>query len=317
MINSQEFPRTPPRSPGYSLNFSSEKCKGKMTLCNKEAYVTKSHIQYKNELSSEVDNYYGDGKLIENIFIRHGLGTYYYIEGCKYFGNWEENKKVGIGVFIYSNNVVSFGERDINNQIKNCLIYWPDSSEGFKQSFIGNIENKSPMNGLFYVKDKTTRIDSNEMSHYLYCGKRNNENKMDDDEAILYDFNRNFMFIGIIKNDTIIMGYEIILSTSFSIQNIIFIIRNIEKNQIKEIIKQEDIAIADINLIYRRSNAFIYNYLKKSTLVEYLNTAYCDIRKYSKDTIGLMPSPEIIDKLKKRSVEIKTLINKSIIIKEV
>lgn len=316
MVNRHELPKTPPR-PGYSINFSSEKCNGKVTLCNQEALATKSHIQYKNDLSSEVDNYYGEGKLNNNTFIRHGIGTYHYSEGCKYFGCWDENKKIGLGVFIYSNSVISFGERDINNQISNCLIYWPNSSMGFSQAFLGTMTSKTPLNGLFYVNNDSSTKRNNNMLHYLYCGKRNQNDEMDDDEAILYDFNRNFLFIGILKNNIIVMGYEIILSSNLAIENILFIIRNPDKNQLKEVVTQEFIATADKNMVYRRANQFMCYFLRNPTLVEYLNDVHYDLLEWNQKTCHTMPSQEIIDMLKKKRLEISTFINKAIKSREV
>ena len=80
----------------------------------------------------------------------HGKGTFYFTDGKKYVGDWNDGVRTGYGIFTTPDNSMRYEGYWVNNTFhgKGTLIY----SDGRK--YIGNIENgKASGRGVFYFSN--------------------------------------------------------------------------------------------------------------------------------------------------------------------
>jgi len=160
-------------------------------------------------------NIYIGGISIFDFQSRIGFGLNKYINNYDksfYIGQWENNKKCGIGFLKIDKNHLYFGNFK-ENQINEDGIYY-------------NKENDNFFYGLFNEGEFKKGLYANLTLDTYYFGKFINSKK-NDDFSVYVNYKMNRIFIGEIQNDIFIKGYIIFLKIEETNNNIILITKNI------------------------------------------------------------------------------------------
>ena len=182
---------------------------------NVQQHLTKQTDERNYIIYIKYKNIYIGGLSIFDFESREGFGLNKYInnkEQSFYIGQWEDNKKNGIGFLKIDNNHLYFGKFK-DNQLNEDGLYF---NKGNGNYFYGIFNNGKFERGLF----------NNLKKDVYYIGKFIN-GKKNDDFSIYVNYNKNMIFIGKIINDIFTNGYIITLKKEETNNNIIMEVKNI------------------------------------------------------------------------------------------
>lgn len=149
-------------------------------------------------------------------FTKHILGFNVFSNNDIYLGQVVNGNRQGTGFYKYEKNVLESGKQEYffgdfkdNKKNKKGCYFWFDEDINEKTNFencffdilIGYIENNEFAFG--------TMINKTEDGTYFYFGGFSSNGKKNDDQGIIYDINKNKIFIGNIKDDIMKNGFLI------------------------------------------------------------------------------------------------------------
>ena len=252
------FSKEPIDTNNYKINYFGEKSDKYFEYLNSFYEKNNNDLDPRKNLKNPLDdrNYiiyikykdiYIGGLSIFDFKTREGFGLNKYLNEkvqSFYIGQWEKNKKCGIGFLKIDESHLYFGKFK-DNQIN-------------ENGFYLNKNNQNLFYGLFNNGEFNQGIYNNLNKNIFYIGKFNNSKK-NDDFSIYVNNARNRIFIGQIENDNFIIGYIVILKVEETKNSIITKIKNIfyknrekySKVNIKQNKYLEDFLYSLPNIIYR------------------------------------------------------------------
>ena len=109
-------------------------------------------VNYNDDPHGKGTYYYANGDKYEGMFEnnqRHGKGTYYYANGDKYVGMWKNGKAHGKGTFYWADGEKYVGMWENDQKHGKGTYYWADGDR-----YEGDWKNdKKHGKGTFYCKD--------------------------------------------------------------------------------------------------------------------------------------------------------------------
>ena len=267
---------------GYKINYYGEnKSSAYLESISKNFPIDENNI---NEIQSHLNNtkdtrnyilyikfkdIYIGGLSIFDFQSKEGFGFYKYLnnqENAFYFGQWEENQKSGKGFLKMDNDHLYIGNFR-NNQIDGDGLYHNRSTSNY---YFGSFNNGVFKKGFF----------CNLIKDIYYFGEFDN-NKKNDKFCCYFNYKKNRLFFGQIKNDLFIKGYigylKIIENESainIEIEKIIYYNKN-SKDDAKKIIlikSNEEFEMAMYNVLQTVDN--LKNFLEDMKLFEELEETY-------------------------------------------
>lgn len=269
---------------GYKINFFGERKSSEYLESLSSNYPIDENnipeIQSHLESTEDTRNYilyikykniYIGGLSIFDFQSKEGFGLYKYLnnpDNAFYLGQWEENQKSGKGFLKIDKNHLYIGNF-VNNQMDGEGLYHNKQNNNY---YFGSFNSSIFKKGLYcnIVKD------------IYYIGKFEN-NKKNDKYCVFFNYKKNRIFLGEIKNDVFIRGHIGFLTIKESeeelvlkIENIIYYNRNSSDDSNKIILKNSDEQFEEFIYTLIQTIDNIKNIFEKMNLFAELEETYND-----------------------------------------
>lgn len=212
---------------------------------------------------------------LNNKFQREGYGLETFINGDKYFGQYDSDFRTENGIYYFaptknSENILTecyLGQWNSNLKNRNGIYIWMDQPENNFEyekanfdAYIGEFEEEKYLRGTY--------INKLNNQFYLYHGSFSEDGKKNDNNAYFFSSKGNKIFHGQIKNDTLKSGFMGALdSEGEKVTEIVYCKFN-EDGSVSDVIEEKKLNVDDVeeekkNMVNFRSIIFDSDYFIK------------------------------------------------------